>query len=259
MQLDEIRALYDREQRIDVQYPDARREATPTTIRHIMTTGRKQGWVLWSDLDTATVDAAIDAEVTYWGGIGYEFEWKVYSHDTPADLMDRLIARGFTPRLPADAIMVLDLQADPGLLQMPVPDAIRHLTDPAAVDQLMAVLAEVWGGDFTPLGNDLRAQMINTPDFISLYGAFDGERMVSGAWTHHTEGQFSGQWGGSTLEAYRRQGFYTGLLTARATEALARGKRFLTVDASPMSRPILEKHGFVCIAEATACDWKPAE
>ena len=256
MQLDEIRALYDQDQRIDVQFPDTRREATPTIVRHTMIAGRESGWVLWSNLDETTADAAIEAEIAYFNGIGYGFEWKVFSHDTPADLKDRLVARGFIAREPADAIMVLDLHADAGLLQVDVPASIRRLTDPAAVDGVMGVLAAVWNEDFTPLGEILRAQMVETPDFISLYAAFDGDQMVSGAWIHHTEGQFSGLWGGSTLAEYRRQGLYTGLLAARAVEARARGKRFLTVDASPMSRPILEKHGFVCIAEATACDWK---
>jgi hypothetical protein len=31
------------------------------------------------------------------------------------------------------------------------------------------------------------------------------------------------------------------------------------VDASPMSRPILEKHGFQQIATAVACTWQPVE
>lgn len=255
MQLDELRALYDREQRIDMQYPDARREATPTIVRHVLTTGRKSGWVLWSNLDETTVDTAIEAEIAYFEGIGYGFEWKVFSHDAPPDLKARLIARGFTPEEPPDAIMVLDLQADARLLHEPVPASIRRLTDPADVDGIVTMLGEVWRKNFTRLGNDLRAQMITMPDFISIYAAVEDGRTVSAAWTHHTAGQFSGLWGGSTLPEYRRRGLYTGLLAARATEALARGKRFLTVDASPMSRPILEKFGFVCIAEATACHW----
>ena len=66
-----------------------------------------------------------------------------------------------------------------------------------------------------------------------------------------------GLWGGSTLPDYRKQGLYTGLLAVRAREAQARGRRFLTVDASPMSRPILERFGFVTIAMATECVWQP--
>jgi hypothetical protein len=45
------------------------------------------------------------------------------------------------------------------------------------------------------------------------------------------------------------------LLAARAQEARARGFSLLTVDASPMSRPILEKHGFQHLATSTPCKW----
>jgi hypothetical protein len=41
----------------------------------------------------------------------------------------------------------------------------------------------------------------------------------------------------------------------RAREARARDFGFLTVDASPMSRPILETHGFTLLATARACMW----
>ncbi len=256
MDIDELRALYDQEQRIDVQYPDARREATPTIVRHVQTRGRRRGWVLWSALDADTVEAAIEAEIAYFDGIDFGFEWKVFSHDTPPDLKDRLLARGFVVREPDDAIMVLDMAEDARLLREPVPPTIQHLTDPAAVDGVVEVLNAVWDEDFAGLGRELRDQLEQTPDFLSLYAAVEDGRMVSVAWTHYTPGQFAGLWGGSTLPDYRRRGLYTGLLAARATEALARGKRFLTVDASPMSRPILEKHGFVCIATATACEWK---
>jgi len=50
------------------------------------------------------------------------------------------------------------------------------------------------------------------------------------------------------VAGFRNQGLYTALLAVRAREARDKGYRFLTVDASEMSRPILEKHGFVKIA-----------
>ncbi|MCA9986957.1 MAG: GNAT family N-acetyltransferase, partial [Anaerolineales bacterium] len=70
--------------------------------------------------------------------------------------------------------------------------------------------------------------------------------------------QFASLWGGSTIERYRRQGLYTALLAARAQEARGRGVRYLTVDASPMSRPILEKLGFQFIAYSFPCKWQQA-
>jgi hypothetical protein len=56
--------------------------------------------------------------------------------------------------------------------------------------------------------------------------------------------------------AYRGQGLYTALLAIRAQEAISRHVEFLTVDASAMSRPILEKFGFIKIAESYPCKWQ---
>jgi predicted acetyltransferase len=76
------------------------------------------------------------------------------------------------------------------------------------------------------------------------------------AWIRfHPPTQFASLWGGSTLPAYRKHGLYTAVLAVRAQEARRRGYRFLTIDASPMSRPIVEKHGFQFLTYAHACNW----
>jgi hypothetical protein len=43
----------------------------------------------------------------------------------------------------------------------------------------------------------------------------------------------------------------------RAALAAARGYRYLQVDASPESRPILERIGFSCLAMTTPYVWSP--
>jgi hypothetical protein len=255
MHPDELRAIYDQDQRFDIRYPDTHREVVNGVIvRHLQTTGRKLGWILWSQLTADTADSVIDEQLAYFKNRGREFEWKVFSYDQPSDLKDRLAARGLELDEPADAIMVLDMDALPDALDQPVPTAIRRITDPGEIPTLMTVLAQVWDEDFTPLGEELASQMRQTPDVLSLYAAFVDGQAVSVAWSQYAlDSQFVGLWGGSTLANYRKQGFYTGLLAIRAKEAQARERRFLTVDASPMSRPILERFGFVNIAMATAC------
>jgi hypothetical protein len=259
MHLEELRAIYDQDQRFDIRYPDAHREVIDGVIvRHLQTTGRKLGWILWSQLTADTADDVIDEQLAYFRNIGREFEWKVYSYDQPADLKDRLAAHGLELDEPADAIMVLDIDALPSVLSQPVPTAIRRITDPGEIPMAMTVLAQVWEEDFTPLGEELASQMQQTPDVLSLYAAFIDGQAVSVAWSQFAPAsEFVGLWGGSTLANYRKQGFYTGLLAIRAKEAQSRGRHFLTVDASPMSRPILERFGFVNIAMATACTWHP--
>jgi GNAT superfamily N-acetyltransferase len=58
------------------------------------------------------------------------------------------------------------------------------------------------------------------------------------------------------LPEFRGQGFYLALLAPRIEEAAARGYRFVTIDAGPMSRPIVERRGFREMATVQAVVWK---
>lgn len=90
-----------------------------------------------------------------------------------------------------------------------------------------------------------------------MYVAYVDGQPATAAWMlFPPHSQFASLWGGSTLRRFRRQGLYTALLAARAQEARARQVRYLTVDASPMSRPILEKFGFEVSAYSYPCKWE---
>jgi GNAT superfamily N-acetyltransferase len=92
---------------------------------------------------------------------------------------------------------------------------------------------------------------------VSVYISFQGHQPASVAWINfHPGTRFASLWGGSTLPQFRKQGHYALLLAARAQEARSRGFSLLTVDASSMSRPILEKHGFQYLATSTPCTWR---
>jgi hypothetical protein len=87
--------------------------------------------------------------------------------------------------------------------------------------------------------------------------AYFYEQPASVPWTYFPEhSQFSSLRGGATISGFRKQGPYTVLLAVRVHEAKARQVRYLTVDSSAMSRPILEKFGFEMIAYSYPCNWK---
>jgi GNAT superfamily N-acetyltransferase len=56
--------------------------------------------------------------------------------------------------------------------------------------------------------------------------------------------------GGSVLEEARGLGVYQALIAARWEAAVARGTPALTVQAGRMSKPIVEKLGFVGVGQA---------
>src|SRR6476659_187091 len=94
MTTDEILAFYDEAQRRSVEDPTMRREVAGPVVRQVNRHDR-QSCVIYSRLDPHSVEPAIDAQIDYFLGLGHSFEWKVFSHDTPPDLKDRLMDRGF--------------------------------------------------------------------------------------------------------------------------------------------------------------------
>ena len=252
----ELLALYDQDQRIEVEWPDQRREVTDQVVRHISLTGQRS-FLAYAWLDADNADAVIRQQMEYFAALGHHFEWKLFDHDQPHDLRDRLAAAGFEVGDP-EAIMVFDLEG--AAESHDAPDGtVRAITDPAQIHDILSVQQDVWGEDFTRLASELAENLRDQPDQISVYAAYADEKPVCSAWIRYTpHSQFASLWGGSTLPAYRRQGHYTALLNVRMQDARRRGRRFLTVDASPMSRPILEKHGFRVITWARECVWPPS-
>jgi hypothetical protein len=239
-----------------VEYPDTRREVTPELVRHIVISGSGAGTIVYSQLNEENADKIISEQVSYFERIGQDFEWKLYDYDRPSDLKERLRAYGFTVE-EAEAIMVLDLEDAPAIFWQPVNPAVRRITDPEKISEVMAVQEQVWGEDFSWLADYLGETLRKDPERMSVYMAYVNEQPASAAWIYFPKhSQFASLWGGSTLSSFRKQGLYSGLLAVRAQEARARQVRYLTVDASAMSRPILEKVGFEMIAFSYPCKWK---
>ena len=253
----ELLRVFDQQQRIDdASFPGACRDVAGPVIR-VTIPDEGFGFIPYSTLNEENADAEIEMQIRFFAQQGVpEFEWKVYDHDQPADLRQRLAARGFEVEDP-EALMVLDLENAPEFFwTMEIP-SLRRIVDAEGVDDIRWMEEEVWGTDHSWMATRLVNDLIKVSDQLSIFAAEADGRVVSTAWVYyHPPTQFASLWGGSTLPAYRRRGYYTALLVARAREARGRGFRFLTVDASPMSRPILEKHGFQFLCFSTPCTWK---
>ena len=82
------------------------------------------------------------------------------------------------------------------------------------------------------------------------YVAFVGSELVGEAQSSELDAG-SNLSGSSVLPAARGRGVYRALVQARWDDAVVRGRPALTVQAGAMSRPILERLGFVTVAEMT--------
>ncbi|MFB7634575.1 GNAT family N-acetyltransferase [Streptomyces sp. NPDC056149] len=250
-ELDAVRARYDRQlRRAAPADPGTSVERDGPVVRQ---TGGPDDWngVLWSDLDGTTADAAIAAQRHHFAARGLAFEWKTYAHDRPADLADRLRAAGFVPG-PPESLMVArasDLAAEP---EPPAGVRLATVSGPAGVELTVRVHAEVFGTPAERLRHRLLAHLARDPDALVLVVALAGETPVSAARLELPAGtDFAGLWGGGTLPAWRGRGVYRALVARRAALAAARGFRYLQVDASDRSSPILSRLGFATLSTTT--------
>jgi GNAT superfamily N-acetyltransferase len=96
------------------------------------------------------------------------------------------------------------------------------------------------------------------PQGLSIFVAEAGDRTVGDGWVRFPSGtEFATFRGGFTLPAWRRRGIYRALVAHRAKLAAERGRRYIEVDASDESRPILERLGFVAVTSTTPYVWSP--
>lgn len=256
MDKSQIITLYDQDQRKDVEYPAMRREVTPKVVRHIDISSTGEGAIIYSQLNEADAEDTIREQVSYFESIRQDFEWKVYDYDKPSDLKERLGSYGFIVE-EAEAIMVLDLEDAPEILWQPVHHNVQRIIEPEKLVDVQTVEQQVWNEDSSWVVHYLGEALSNHPEQMSVYVAYIDQQPVSAAWIYFPEhSQFASLWGGSTVSGFRKQGLYTALLAVRAQEARVRQVRYLTVDASAMSRPILEKFGFEMIAYSHPCKWK---
>ena len=255
MEKTQLLALHDQQQRIEIEDRTMHREATPEVIRHV-SMNQGEGMVIHSRLNAENADRVILEQIQYFQAIGQDFEWKTYGHDTPSDLGTRLAAHGLAAEAP-EALLVLEIEAAPACLLQPISHDIRRITDPSRLEEIDRIQAGVWGESDPNYISALRDDLNQDPGHVTIYIAYaDGVPVAYARITYHDHSQFAGLWGGSTLKEHRGRGFYTSLLALRLQEARRRGVQFLTLDASPMSRPIVEKHGFQFLTLTQPFKWR---
>ncbi|HST47679.1 GNAT family N-acetyltransferase [Jatrophihabitans sp.] len=224
--------------------------------------GKHWGYVEYRDLAGLTgpaLDELIERTRAYFGSRGERFEWKTHSYDEPADLPARLTAAGFSPG-EAETVVVGLAEELTGEPQLPDAVRIRRVSEPADFDRIGALHTEIWNEDWTWLAADLAERQANSPDHLAIFAAEAGPQMISVAWLVRDPGsEFATLWGGATRPEWRGKGIYRALVARRARFAVSTGARYLQVDASDDSAPILQRLGFVAVATTTPYLWTPPQ
>ena len=245
---------YDKDLRLRILYPEARKEITNNVVRFV----RKapgMNFVSFTFANETRLHHVIHQELDYFMPLEQPFTWKVYDHDLLPNLKDELLTHGFSPDEDPAAVMVLDVKHAPASPHQTVDADIRRIDTLDGLKDVIYVLDKVWGGHNTWVNARLGGHL-QIPGYLSVYVAYVADQPASIAWTYFPHGQFATLFAGSTIAEYRKQGLYTSLLERRLKEIRERGYRYAVVEAGSMSKPIVAKHGFQQLTTVYDYEWK---
>ncbi|WUT00301.1 GNAT family N-acetyltransferase [Streptomyces sp. NBC_00708] len=233
--------------------PGVRVERAGDVVRQV---GAAHDWngVCWSSpgLDGVRADAAIAEQVAHCERVGCDaFEWKLYGHDRPGDLGARLLAAGFEAEEP-ETLLVARVAELATAVRLPEGVRLEEVRDEAGAELMARANERAFGKDGSWLRKQVTARLREDPEHFVALVAMAGDEPVSSARMELYPGTgFAGLWGGGTAEEWRGRGIYRALVAFRAGVAAERGFRYLQVDATEDSRPILERLGFTVLTTTT--------
>lgn len=207
------------------------------------------------DLPEAELAALVARQRDVFAARGEAVEWKTRGHDRP-DCMPRLLEEAGFRAEAVETVMVGAASTCAGDPMLPPGVDLVALTSLAAVQEVAAMESAIWGEDRSWLVTDVGRRVVDGT--VAMVAARSGSTMVSAAWVVWVPGTaFAYLAGGATLPEWRRRGIYRALVARRAAMAVDRGVRYLAVDASEDSRPVLEGLGFVAVTTTTPYVWHP--
>ncbi|MHB8380909.1 MAG: GNAT family N-acetyltransferase [Candidatus Binataceae bacterium] len=220
--------------------------------------GVSQCFIIYSHCITAQeADDVIHNEISLAEERKYILEWKVYDHDTPQDLKDRLLVAGFEPG-PVESLMVLPVKDEALAAFSGSAYDLKRIDDSAGLDDVAAISREIGRTNVDDEKRRLALALRDAADQMSVYVVYiEGEAVACGRIPFKKNSEFSELCGGRTRTTHRNRGLYTALVAARLKEALERNRKYLVVDALPTSEPILGKRGFQFVTHTQPFVYRP--
>jgi GNAT superfamily N-acetyltransferase len=200
--------------------------------------------IVYAHCPPAELDELIREEIALARRQSYTLEWKVYGHDTPADLGERLAAAGFEPD-DRESVLALALDAASVAGFDQTGRDVRRVVDERGLDDYAEIAQALGRRDVVEERHRVAAELRDAPDGLSIHIAYLEDRPVAcGRVYFRAGGPYAELAGGRTRPEHRRQGLFTALVGSRLREARERDRTHAFVDALPTSEPTLRKRGF---------------
>ncbi len=220
--------------------------------------GSPRGFVSTVDirqLDDEELDELIRSQIEFFRDRADSFEWKTFSHDGVPQLAERLLAHGFLPE-ERESLLIGELSAIDHVAKPPAGVTIRQVESLADTKRMADLLTLVSGTDHSFLGQFFYRERQANPEYqVLLVAEAEGMVVSLGRLTLGRGSEFASLWSGATHPEWRHRGIYRALVAHRARLAAERSCRYLQVDASEESRPILERLGFIKVGDTTPYVW----
>ncbi|MEM9452686.1 MAG: GNAT family N-acetyltransferase [Myxococcota bacterium] len=215
--------------------------------------------VVYGSCSVGRIDAVIRKEVARADAQGYAIDWKVYGHDQPNDLRERLMAAGFEPE-PEEQVLVLALDPD-ALVQFPESAVVvEQVVGRTGLDDVAEISREIGRTHVEQEREGFARLMATRPDHMTIFIArVDDVPAACGRIYFYDAGGFAELCGGRTKTTFRNRGLYLAIVRARLAEALRRGYSYVPVDALPTSEPLLRKRGFEQVTWTQPLVYRPAK
>ena len=243
-------------ERRTVVYPGSTRSIETGVIKDISTNG-KSCEIIYSSCSEKEVIPQIANQIQFAKIHGYDLEWKVYGHDQPACLSERLSAAGFEAG-DRESFMVFPANEENLALFRDSPCDIKRVIGHKDLVDCQLIMEETTGKSCEKQIANFAWTLEHHPTNMSLYIAYcEGEPATLGRVIFHEESKFAGLYGGQTRAKFRKRGLYLQVVAARIREALNRGVEYVCIDALPTSEPILRKRGFESVAYTQPFTFSP--
>ncbi|HEY8775282.1 MAG TPA: GNAT family N-acetyltransferase [Gaiellaceae bacterium] len=221
----------------------------------------RYGWVEYRDLgdiSEAELDRLIQAQIARFTERNEPFEWKFHSHDRPSFLEERLTAAGFVAE-ELETVMIAETAALADGGPSPGGVVLRDVRERVDFARIGEMEAAVWGSDESWYADTFEHELAADSAGLAVFVAEADGVVVAAGWVRFPSGtDFATLWGGATLAEWRGRGIYRALVFRRAQLAAERQRRYLEVDASADSAPILERLGFLPITQTRPYVWSPS-